>query len=209
MRAEDYMRAAPRTESVFTWSTYTGTLPAPVRRGATDAASIPSLINGQRVAPHELRAQLVAPLDTYTPPVSMPAPIGTRQAPKPAKNRRAPSAGIPAEHRTVRPLPPRRVPAEVYVPRGMPSLLLAYLKEHGGHLSYADIRRRYGIGDGSVDACLRRPIAAGLLIHVRLGKRISAAALPGYVPSEAAIEDEYTRRRERFRATKAARAASR
>lgn len=152
--------AGPRVP--YSSQTYTGaelrhTSP---RRGAYDAFAMPSLFNGKR-----------------TPP-----PASTRPMNFVHTSGRVDFLETKAAERRFS-IAEATSTDTVYLPRpeSAPGLVLAYLKEHGGHLTYNDLKDRFGIPQSSVTAVFKRALDNGVFVRIVVAHR-SAFALPGYVP---------------------------
>ena len=73
-----------------------------------------------------------------------------------------------------------------YLPRAgsIPALLLAHLQAHGGHMTYSEVARRFGMPPSSTTAVFKKTLEEGLLLRIVAEGR-AAFALPGYVPPPA------------------------
>ncbi|MDR6521805.1 hypothetical protein J2789_004495 [Variovorax paradoxus] len=164
--------------------TYSGTELAntSARPGAYDAMKLPSLISGRQVSREQQRAELLAPLPAPPAPAShcaaaTDAPESV-QLPHPV----APPTAVPQPAAAT----VDKAPAS-YRPRegSGPHRVLQHLKEHGGHLLYADICRQFDIPTHSLTAIFKPALARGALVQlqIQIGEsRRRALALPGYVP---------------------------
>ncbi|RYF58019.1 MAG: hypothetical protein EOO27_13835 [Comamonadaceae bacterium] len=62
----------------------------------------------------------------------------------------------------------------------VPGQVIAHLREHGGHISYLDVAKRYGCPRSSVTAIFKLALSHGVVVrHVSNGRAV--LALPGYV----------------------------
>ena len=150
--------AAPRSH--YSSETYNGAelRAASMRPGAYDALMLPSLFNGRRTPPP-------------APPVSFVHTSGRVDflATK-APAQRLHISEVASE-------------SGAYLPKAgsVPSLVLAHLKEHGGHLTYSDLKERFGMPQSSVTAVFKKALDCGVLVRLTVGQR-AAFSLPGYVP---------------------------
>lgn len=164
--------AGPRVP--FSAQVYTGAelRNTSTRPGAYDAMAVPSLLNGRRVA----RSQPAAALTAWTPPARN--PVHTSRLDQRIRievpERQAVAAPTP------KPAPRVRDGSYLPNPGSVPSLVLAYLTEHGGHLTYVDVSERFGLPKSSVLAVLKKALDTRLLMRLTASGR-SAFALPGYV----------------------------
>jgi hypothetical protein len=71
----------------------------------------------------------------------------------------------------------------LYAPRpgSVPSQVLAHLRLHGGHLTYADLSKRFSLPASSVTAVFKPALRAGVLKRHLVNER-AVLALPAYVP---------------------------
>jgi hypothetical protein len=74
--------------------------------------------------------------------------------------------------------------AQPYVPRAgsVPDQVLAYLRTHGGYLTYGQIALRFELLITSVSGSLQPAVTGGALQRLTIHAR-TAVALPGYVPT--------------------------
>lgn len=157
--------------------TYTGPTYAPVRPGAMDAYTLPSLVGGKPVQPAQIRRELHAP---QQPPATQGAPAAVvRQAPTPAP---APMpTPAPAPTGTGPHLMPLGRPVQRgYVPRpgSYPAQVLAILQREGGHITYTDVVRRCGVQRNCIGPNFETAMRAGALVRVKTPEGL-AFALPG------------------------------
>ena len=168
------------------------------RAGAYDAFTLPSVMGGRLVTREQQREELLAPLPP-APPVptarsaaSMADPLAAALAPPPEAPEPQPEPVQPPAIVTrvvkngqdVQPLTKGRSGSlNAYQPRdgSGPHRVLQHLQAHGGHLTYTDIRDRFGIPQHSLTAIFKPALVRGALVRVQIhGRR--ALALPGYVP---------------------------
>lgn len=121
------------------------------RPGAYDAMSLPSLVFGRRVTPG-----------------AAPSPVQTSRQ---------------HQAETLRQQPAAIAVATPYVPKpgSIPSQVLAHLNEHGGHLTYCDIKARFGVPQSSVSAIFKKALDSKTIVRCVIARR-TAFALPGYIP---------------------------
>ena len=159
--------AGPRIH--FSQDPYTGAelVMQSTRPGAYAALQLPSLVNGKTQAPGAAIAY--APEHWSPPPPSARAPVTPRARPvaKPPKPARAP-----------------HVPRASYEPRegSVPYMLLEFLREHGGHMTYAEITRRFGTPCAWITSVFKPAIQKGSIARLVINDR-TALALPGYTPA--------------------------
>jgi len=167
-----------------------------LRPGAYNAFALPSLFNGRRRpsvqaalagssvhtsrhAEGQLAAvhETIANLDRYKS-AGVAAEALVKVLAKANKPARVPKPPRP-------PAAPRVKPP--YLPRegSVPSLLLAHLQAHGGHMTYSEVARRFGIPPSSTTAIFKTALEAGVVVRVVAEGR-AALALPGYVAPPAA-----------------------
>lgn len=153
--------AGPRRP--FSAETYSGAelRPNSSRPGAYDALALPSVFMGRRVAAPSAAALNFVHTSGHRDF------LDTK-----AEGRRFTAIA-----------PPAPVVQGHYLPKpgSVPSLLLAHLKEHGGHLTYTDIKERFGLPQSSVTAVFKKALETGALVRCVINQR-AAFALPGYVP---------------------------
>ncbi|CAN5859750.1 hypothetical protein BH11PSE13_BH11PSE13_12470 [soil metagenome] len=137
------------------------------RAGAYDALRIPSLFNGRRRAPGALIE--VAAVWTAPPPQRR---YVDRPAPPPA-----PVAAVPVAVKG------ERRKGVNYLPRegSIPSMLLAHLHTHVGHITYTEIAKLFGLPPSSTTAVFKKALTEGVLVRHLVNNR-AAMALPGYTP---------------------------
>lgn len=188
--------AGPRLP--YSTEVYTGAelRPTSLRRGAYDALTLPSVFNGRRHTPAQAapaanivhtsgRAErsmaavrkTIAQLDRFSAAGSE-AAAAVHQFAEVAK------AIKPARSQgPLRELTPARVARGGYFPKpgSIPSLVLAHLQEHGGHLTYSEVTQRFGLPQSSVTAVFKKALASQVLVRLVTNARV-AFALPGYVP---------------------------
>ncbi len=151
-------------------------LPTAARAGAYDALRMPSLFNGRRQAPHAG----VFEATVWTPPPPSPhTPLPVAATPK----RHVATPRPDRAQGPLRELTPGRRVRGTYLPRpgSVPSLLLEHLHSYGGHLTYVEIRDRFGLPLSSVTAVFKPAISAGVLVRKVCNQR-AVLCLPGYTP---------------------------
>lgn len=153
--------AGPRTP--YSAQVYTGEelRPTSARPGAYDALALPSVFMGRRVA-----ARTTAALNfVHT--------SGHRDFLKTkAEGQRFTAIAPSAQAEQGNYLPK---------PGSVPSLVLAHLQEHGGHLSYSEITTRFGLPQSSTTAVFKKALDSGVLVRLLHNERV-VIALPGYTP---------------------------
>lgn len=174
----------------------------PARPGATDAARIPSLFNGQRVTPAALKQFITAQPEAYVPPAPM---ARTESAARyialsgkvdavPATGQRFHALPVPPKKfRTGSPRPERALTklrelkpsnrtSKGYTPEADSTVgkTLAYLREHGGPLHFAQVDERFGSLKSNRTTLFRPALEAGLMIRTVVDRK-PAYALPGFV----------------------------
>lgn len=143
------------------------------RPGAYDALQLPSLFNGRAVRRGELALEAAV---QYMPPPPAPAP---------ALPVRVVSAGatVLRKPRPLRDLTQGRISLSGYEPHpgSGPALVIAQLRQTGGHMPYVEISRRFGIQKTSITAIFKSAIKKSALVrHIVAGK--VSLALPDFVP---------------------------
>jgi len=181
--------AGPRVP--FSAEVYTGTelRPTSLRPGAYDALTLPSLFNGRRHAPAAVHTsgradrsmaavrKTIAQIDRSNA-AGREAALAVRQFAEAAQAIKPTRSQGP-----LRELTPARVARGGYLPKpgSIPSLVLAHLQEHGGHLTYSEVTQRFGLPQSSVTAVFKKALASQVLVRLVTNARV-AFALPGYVP---------------------------
>ena len=131
------------------------------RPGAYDALALPSVFNGRKVAPPTVAAINFVHTSGHRDF------LGTK-----AEGLRFTAIAV---------TPPADQGDYLPKPGSVPSLVLAHLQEHGGHLSYSDITQRFGIPQSSTTAVFKKAIESGVLVRLTSNARV-VIALPGYTP---------------------------
>lgn len=168
--------AGPRVP--FSAEVYTGAelRATSLRPGAYDALALPSVFNGRRLTPAQ-----PAPATNFV------HTSGHVDALRPSAQARRYSAletpKPPRSQGPLRELTPARVGRGGYLPKpgSIPSMVLAHLQEHGGHLTYSEVTQRFGLPQSSVTAVFKKALASQVLVRLVTNARV-AFALPGYVP---------------------------
>lgn len=150
--------AGPRVP--FSSQSYTGAelRATSMRPGAYDALALPSVFNGRRVSRPAAAVNFVH-TSGRVDFLSMKAP-----------ERRFTVVDTASE-------------SGAYLPKpgSVPSMVLAHLKEHGGHLTYSDLKERFGLPQSSVTAVFKKALDCRVLVRHVVNQR-AAFALPGYLP---------------------------
>ncbi|RIX74447.1 MarR family transcriptional regulator [Acidovorax cavernicola] len=153
--------AGPRTP--YSAQLYTGEelRPTSARPGAYDALTLPSVFMGRRVA-----APAASTLN-FVHTSGRRDFLGTK-----AEGQRFTAIAPAAQGDQGNYLPK---------PGSVPSLVLAHLQEHGGHLTYSEITQRFGIPQSSTTAVFKKALDSGALVRLLHNERV-VIALPGYTP---------------------------